>query len=280
MKVLLLLAVVAMSLVVVSCSTGPTPPQPGTPAFYWNAAKETYHGGDFVKADENLSEIMQSDSEFTAKARVWHMVMAAGLTQAYGRMADAYEMGAKETHANPQLFRRQVSALRTAGSHTAMEFTQAAHDFAKDQSAEVLFAFEYPAGSMTESAALNRVSTGTPLPEMDAASLQKAMLQRGVVMALCKAAGSPDDSAKVLDKFKASEVKIPRATFVAGLARLLYEDSDIFGAKRLDQPQRFQVMLEEAAEMVKAAPETKETKDLSNQIQNALKKLKKGSGGV
>src|ERR1039458_6210743 len=30
-----------------SCSSGPQPPQPGTPAFFWAATNETYRAGDY-----------------------------------------------------------------------------------------------------------------------------------------------------------------------------------------------------------------------------------------
>ena len=52
-----------------SCSSGPQPPQPGTPAFYWAAAKETYRAGDFLKTREHLQRILATENEFSARAR-------------------------------------------------------------------------------------------------------------------------------------------------------------------------------------------------------------------
>jgi len=281
MKVLPLLAVVAIAMVVVSCSTGPTPPQPGTPAFFWNAARETYRGGDFVKADDDLSEIVQTENEFTAKARVWHMVLSAGLSQGFAELATGYEAGGRANRANPGPFRGQANTLRTSAGRAALDFTQAAHDFAaKDQSADVLLAFDFPAGSVAEPGSLNKIAAGMLMLEAEAAALQNAMVQRGTLKALCAVAGSPDDSAKVLDKFKAGEVRIPRATFLSGMAKLLYDDSDVFTSNKLDQPQRLQVMLEESLAALRAVPETKDTKELSTKVQTALKKMKKGSGGI
>ena len=66
---LFLPAIAAGCLAVVSCSSGPQPAQPGTPAFIWNAARTTYHAGDFVKTGENLQQLIKGESEFTAKAR-------------------------------------------------------------------------------------------------------------------------------------------------------------------------------------------------------------------
>src|SRR5437868_2229127 len=78
-------------LAVTSCSTGPQPPQPGSPAFFWNAAKETYRAGDYLKTSENLQRILATDNEFTARARAWDTVISAGLTQAYMELADTWE---------------------------------------------------------------------------------------------------------------------------------------------------------------------------------------------
>ena len=71
----------------VSCSSGPQPPQPGTPGFYWAAAKETYRSGDFLKTSENLQRILATENEFSARARAWDTVISSGLTQAYIELA-------------------------------------------------------------------------------------------------------------------------------------------------------------------------------------------------
>ena len=42
------LSIVALVAVGTSCQSGPQPPQPGTPAFFWAAAGETYRAGDEV----------------------------------------------------------------------------------------------------------------------------------------------------------------------------------------------------------------------------------------
>src|ERR1035437_2214362 len=84
-----------------SCSSGPQPPQPGTPAFYWATAKETYRAGDFLKASENLQRILVSENEFTARARAWDTVISAGLTQGYIELADNWEAGARANRPNP-----------------------------------------------------------------------------------------------------------------------------------------------------------------------------------
>ena len=57
------------------------------------------------------------------------------------------------------------------------------------------------------------------------------------------------------------------------LATLLYDGSDLFGAKRLDRPERQTLMCREALETLKGIPQTDQTKALSDQIQAALKQI-------
>src|ERR1035438_6511457 len=110
-----------------SCSSGPQPPQPGTPAFYWAAAKETCRAGDFVKTSENLQRILGGENEFSARARAWDAVISSGLAQGYMELADAWEAGARSNRLNPTPFRKQVSTLRSLASARSEEHTSEIH---------------------------------------------------------------------------------------------------------------------------------------------------------
>src|SRR5258708_18548260 len=70
------LSIVGLLAAATSCSSGPQPPQPGTPPFYWAAANETYRAGDVLKTDENLQRILATENEFSARARAWDAVIS------------------------------------------------------------------------------------------------------------------------------------------------------------------------------------------------------------
>src|SRR4030095_2957561 len=118
------LSIVGLLAAATSCSSGPQAPQPGSPAFFWNAAKETYRAGDFLKTSENLQRILATDNEYTARARAWDTVISAGLTQAYIELADTWEAGARANRANSTQFRKQVSALRSQAGASAIQVTE------------------------------------------------------------------------------------------------------------------------------------------------------------
>lgn len=275
MKFYALLLCVAALVMAVSCSTGPAPPQPGTPAFYWGAAKETFRSGDLLKTNDDLLEIIQTDNPFTARARAWQIVLSAGLLEGSADLAKAYEAGAKMNRNNSLPFHRQVTILRGQASRSALDFAQSVRTLLeKDAGPDILMAFEYPPGSPHEPPNLNRVSAGLVLPESEASVLEAAMLERGAIRALSAAVGSPDNPARSLEMFQAGEVRVPRATFLFAAARMLYGQSGIFGDRQLDQPQRLRAMYDTALAALKTIPETKETKALAGAIQSAVKKMR------
>jgi hypothetical protein len=159
-------------------------------------------------------------------------------------------------------------------AHAAMDFTQAVHWFAtRDPSADVQLAFDLPPGSAADPAALRKAYAGILMPDAEAQSLETAMVERGVIRAVCQANGTEGDSAQALERFRAGEVKTPRATFLYAAAKTLFDVSDVFSANKLDQPQRRRVMLDEALASLHSSPETTEAAALAAKIQAVLKKI-------
>ena len=258
-----------------SCSSGPQPPQPGTPAFFWAAARETWHGGDFLKTSENLQRILATDNEYTARARAWDTAISAGLTQAYIELADAWEAGARANRANPTPFRKQVSTLRSLASASAIQYTEDLHKVVEaDKDPNILLAFAYPAGATAPPAGLKRVSGGILVQDSERELLQAAMLQRGVLLSICAAAGSPDDAAATQEKMKTGELQVPRDAFILASVKSLQEQSELFTGTKLDQPNRLKMMSQEALKALGAIPQSKESKSLNDKIQARLKKAR------
>jgi hypothetical protein len=272
---LLCLSVAAGILATTSCSSGPEPPKPGSPAFLWNAAKATYRSGDFVKTSETLQQLTRSDSEFAARARAWSIVVSAGLVQGYAETADTYEAGARANRANPTPFRKEVNQLRSRASAAAVEFAESVHTFLeRDKGPTVLLAFEHPTGAAAQPGGLRKVSSGAWIQDSERELLLTSMLQRGVLLSAGRAAGSPDDPAKTLETLKSGEAQAPRPVFLTGVAKMLYDSSELFGSMKMDQPNRLRLLCQEASEALQGVPESKETKALTTKIQAALKKIK------
>lgn len=263
-----------VALAATSCSTGPAPPKPGAPGFSWAAAKEAYRAGDFQKADANLVDIIRTDNEFSARARAWEMVISAGLIQGFSQLSDGFEAGARANRANPTPFRRQVNTLRSYAGAAALQLVETSRAFLeKDKDPNVLLAFEYPGGSAAEPGSLKKAADGILIQDSERDSLPAAMLQRGVLLSVCRAVGSADDPAKTLERFK-GEVLVPREVLLLALAKTLQEQSELFGPNKVDRPTRQKLMCQQALDVLHTIPETNETKALVTKIQTSMKKIR------
>jgi hypothetical protein len=266
------LALLSANLILFSCS-GSNAPQPGTPGFYWSAAKETYNAGDFQKTIENLGNIMSSQNEYVARAQPWLLVLTSGMARGYMDLGDAFEAGAKANRSQTTAFRRQVNEYRGFANQLSLQFAETFGNFqSKDE--YVTLAFPYPTGSPTEVVLLTKVANGVmpPAPEIDTA--QKRALERAVLLTTCRAAGAQDDPAKALDLLKTADAKVPRATFIHAMAAALFEESQLYGRSRMDNPEKMKIFCSRAQDALKLLPASKETDDLNKKIEAALKKSK------
>jgi hypothetical protein len=271
------LTVVGLTLIAVGCESAPAPPQPGSPAFLWGAAKSTYGQGDFLKASDNLGTLARGESEFAPRAMPLSIVLTTGIAQAYIDLSENLEFGARANRANPAPFRRQSQLVRGYASTSALQTAETLHKFLgtpAGKAESIVYEFPFPTGGANEPVGLQRVSKGILFPDAEMEALQKAMIQRGVLRAVLRATGAGEDPAKGLEMFKAGEVKIPRATFYLGIARSLYDQADLFGGKKLDQPNRIKMLCGQAEEALKAIPESKETKELQAKITKMVKAIK------
>jgi hypothetical protein len=268
----LLYAIPILGLMVSSCGpSAPQGPQPGTPAFYWAAANETYRAGDYLKTNQNLDRVSKSENEFAARAVVWECVVSSGLARGYAVLADKYEMGGRTNRDNPAPFRRQVSNLRVAASDAGVQLAESFHRLSPEAKG-VPLDFPFPAGNAAEPPGLQKVSNGTLISDAELELLQKAMLQRGVLMSVCDAVGARDNTAKALEIFQKGNVEAPAEVFRMAMATMLHESALVFGPDKLDQPNRVKLLCNEATQVLKTMPASKQTKDLSTKIQKTLKR--------
>ncbi|MGA3042748.1 MAG: hypothetical protein ABSF54_18380 [Bryobacteraceae bacterium] len=263
---------IAVNLILLSCS-GDNAPQPGTPAFYWAAAKETYTAGDYQKTIEHLGNILSSPNDYVARAQPWMLVLTSGMVQGYADLADAFEAGGRANHVNAANFHRQVNTYRGSANTLALQF---AENFSKFQSKDelVTLAFAYPTGSPNEVVLLNRVAGGAWLPEAEIETAQKRAIERDVLLAACRAAGAKNDPAKAQDLLKTGEAKVPRAAFVEAMAAALFEESQLYAQNKLAQPDKMKIFCSRAQEALKTVPPSQDSQDLDKKIQAALKKAK------
>jgi len=247
----------------------------GTPAFYWSAAKETWAQGDYVKTEEHLDKLLATNNEYTARALPWSLVLTSGMASGYRELAEHFVTGARMNRSDPGSFRRLVSQYRALSSRLAMQSAENFGKMGQLKDDSIALAFGFPKGTAAAVPVLTKVSNGIQLPPADIEKAQARILERGVILAACRAAGAPDDAARTESILKGGDAKVPRAIFLMAIAQELYAQSQLYTNDRMDEPQKIEIFCQRAHDALKDVPESKERKDLDAKIQSALKKTKK-----
>jgi hypothetical protein len=245
----------------------------GSPGFYWQGAREVIKTGDYMKTLQNLDNILATDNEYTARALPWALVLKSGVAEGYMDAADNFELGVHNSR-EPSAFRRQVSTDRNTASELALQF---AEDFGKIEKLKgdiVTLEFSYPPGNAAPVTQFTRVANGIALSLTETEAAQRHSVERGVLLATCRAAGAANDTAKTEELLKTGAANVPRATFMAAMGDALFRFSQLYTRNKLDEPQKRDALLERAQAALTGLPETKDVKNLKDDIQAAIKKAK------
>ncbi|HLJ50839.1 MAG TPA: hypothetical protein VKU01_32735 [Bryobacteraceae bacterium] len=273
MRYLAVVAAACVCLTLISCSSGPSAPQPGTPGFYWGAAQSSYRAGDYLKTNDTLNSLLRHENEFTARGEPWSLVLSAGITHGLMELADTYDKGSQANKTNFAILHREASALRTLANTTALSEAELFHSFrVQRKDAQIALAFEFPPVNPPEPPALQRVSGGTPLPAGDLEELQNAMVQRGVIFAISRVLGA-DDPIKAQEVFKKGDVRVSRERFLTGMAESLFDQAELYDRKHINDPRKASIFCNEAAAALQGVPQDKEVNDLLQRIQKTQKTL-------
>lgn len=258
----------------VSCNSGPSAPQPGTPGYYWAAANDNWKSGDYVRTLDNLAHVTETQNDFTARARPWRIVIAAGVAQGYSDMAQAFEDGAKATRFRPAEFRRPMNAYRTSASRTALQLAEAFGKFStdnKDQPVRIEFPWP-PAGNPAMPPKLEALARGTMPSQDQIDAVELAIVQRDVVRAAARVAGAADDIAKGRAVFQAPGHSIPAEQFNTGIARTLVDLAALYGPAKMDMPDKRDFLYAQAIGALKLYPKNRDAADITTKIAKDQKK--------
>jgi len=256
-----------------SCASGPSAPQPGTPAFYWAAGGETWRSGDYLKTLDNLSQITANQNEFTVKARPWEIIVASGIARGYMDLADAAETAMKKSPGRENPIRRQMTAWRGNANSTALELADTFQKFvAANKETSVPLEFSWPpVGSAASPKQLEQFASGMPLKAADMEGLETAMIQRGVMLAAARVTGSGEDTPRAQEIFKQPKPSVPAETFLVNMGQMFYDLSALYGPKKLDTPHRRDMMITLATMALKPWPQDKAATTLLEKIQKDSK---------
>jgi hypothetical protein len=235
---------IALALLLTSCS-GPSASTVGSAEFYWNAAKETYAAGDYLKTLDDLDNLMENHSEFTARAVPWSLVLSAGMANGYMELADYYMAGARNNKAQALAFRRKANDYRTMASPLALRFAQNVEKMDQLPAGAVPVAFPMPKGSAVVPELFSRIEKGELLSPADSDAAQMLAIQRNVLLAACEAVGAPNDMAKAEDILTHVSTA-SHTTFGKAVAQMLEKESKLYSRNQLDQPEKMAILHQRA----------------------------------
>ncbi len=273
-KTIALTASIALFSFAYSCAGGPAPPKPGTAAFSWQSAKESFEAGDYLKTVDHLDRVLRTENEFVPDARVWRLLLGVAMADAYAELTEQFEYGGRANKNNPTPFRRKAVDFRTLSERNATLLAELYANYAKSQpEGDVNMAFGYPPrGSFAVPGALSKIAQGQVFADGDIVTAQSGMLQRAVLLSVCAAVGAPKDGAKAQQMLKEPPVKAPRGPFELTMAQALYDASTIFGPMKGWQPVRQIRLLDLAAQaLAKATGDAKEVKELKLKVERDKK---------
>ena len=257
------------------CSSAPSGPQPGTPGFYWQAAKETFASKDYLKTADQLRQAVSGDSEFGKPAQVMRLVLSAGLAKGYADLATSYENAAKANIFKPMPLRKVSSDYLKLAETRALDFGETFPKFESgSQDANVVLEFGYPGADVNDPRELKKILSGALPDEAGQAIVERKMLEKSVALAVCGAVGAAGDPAKAQAAFQAGRAQVPREVFLLAMANDLYDIAQLFGVKKLDLPQRVEFFVGQARDALKQVKESKDTKALSPKLDKLLRDSK------
>jgi hypothetical protein len=158
----------------------------------------------------------------------------------------------------------------------ALDFGETYLKFGKllAQTQTVKLDFAFPSADMTEIREINKIVAGTLPDEATIASVEKRKIQQALALAVAAAVGAPNDIAKAQAAFASGSAEVPRETFTLAMANNLYDQATLFSRKKLDNPQRVELFVNEATDALKTIKESKETKNLQAKLDKLLKESK------
>jgi hypothetical protein len=101
--------------------------------------------------------------------------------------------------------------------------------------------------------------------------MELAMVRRGVMLAAARVTGAGDDTAKAQELFRQPKPAVPTETFMVGMGQALYDLASLYGPKKLDMPNRHDMLITLATRAMKPYPKNKEAAALLAKIEKETK---------
>ena len=242
----------------------PAPPQPGTPAFNWAAGKQAFEKGDFVKANTLLMQLSQGKSEFAEQARPLALMTSVSMASSYMELSEKFAEGAKRTRGQATPFMRSTSLYKSQATASGMQFIEEAHSFIEaNKDKDVTIQLAIPKAEEGDPPQYKKITSGQAIPDAEIPGIEKMLIAKNLSKNMTAAGASA-----------AGVAAAPGPKFLLAVAKGLFTVAEMFGPKKLLQPNRIiEATLDEAQKALELVKDNKEARDLEKKVTAAKKKL-------
>ncbi len=263
-----------------ACSGGGSGgPAQGSPEWLWLAAQENFKAADYVKTQEHLDKLADTESEWQKRAAVWRIVVLSGLSRSYRELNEVYSKGAETNAAQSSKFNNGIQQNERDARQYAIDLTESLPKYQKlfDDDANIPLDFAFPSGSPNESPLATRLAEGEVLNEVQQANATQQVVQRGVILQAVLLAGEGEDVNAARSKFEAGAVEVPRQVFMNALGRTMWIVSELFDRTHLNRPDIEKILVTHAMKSIEPALESdnedlkKEAEELKEEIEEKQK---------
>ncbi len=247
-----LLIVPAVALLT-SCSTGGQPAAADPWASSWEHAEQLFAAGDLDETLRQVDKLLQAPEPYRAKAAAWKMTILAGRARGYYELAEAHLAGSQEDAGQAPRLWRATSTYRSRcrGESLALaEMAVVAEKYFSGSDA-VELDFPFPTATAARSSLVESVAVGRPIPDAQVTAVVDYTVRRAVALTMCEAAtGTPwNERAELCG---AQRAVIPQPRLLAMFGKVLYEQAELFGRKRLDDPDKHALLLDLSEKLLRA----------------------------
>jgi hypothetical protein len=151
----------------------------------------------------------------------------------YTDLVDQYEAGAKANKTTPGSFYKYASNYRSLASRLTLRFADTFAEFDKAKDDSVTLDFPFPSGTAAAVPQLSAIAQGNFPPAATADIAEQRALERGILLAMRRAADAPGDTAIAEQILKSDGGKVLRATFSLAMAKTVFESAQLYSRQHL-----------------------------------------------
>jgi hypothetical protein len=267
-----------LSLAVLAMSCGEQPKfVRGSAGYQYAEAKKAVSEIKFEKAISLTGEILNksANSEYADKARILRIILLSGLSQGYGRMAEAHLDGFEKSIKNAGALRSIAFDYYRKQKNDVLGFYQSCDFFLKNYSQQTPYVLEmdFPSKDLMQNRRLDEVRSGKLLAPEQLKAAEEDELCNGLISSLSGFLGAGGDRAKARKLLEGGSRTLDHAEFMVMLGRSLLDGQKVFGRAALNDIQNYRQFYQKSFECSQLA--LKILKDNPNQeVQNQADQLK------